>query len=218
MAESKREPSKFCVWLAHAKGKSFPGGFAFELQPTACKTHFHFMAQTAPDDVVFSTKWFQVVARKSPGSNEPHYLIDSTDFVSLVVLNTENRLLLVRQYRPAVKRMTLEVPSGHVEIGETPEEAARKELLEETGYVVDKFELVTTISPAIGRFTNSMWCYFAANARPTSDPNHQMEAGVELVAYDGPIRALIDKQEFCSSLSYAAIFAAVARGRISLER
>ncbi|HWY77604.1 MAG TPA: NUDIX hydrolase [Verrucomicrobiae bacterium] len=174
------------------------------------------MAQTAPDEVVFSTKWFQILARKSPGSSDPHYLIDTTDFVSLVVLNRENKLLLVRQFRPAVNRMTLEVPSGHVEAGETPEDTAHRELLEETGHVVEKFDLMATVSPAIGRFTNSMWCYFASNARPSNDPKHEVEAGIELVAYDGSVRALVGNEEFYSSLGYAAIFAAMARGRISL--
>jgi ADP-ribose pyrophosphatase len=196
----------------------FPDGIAFELKATACKTHFHFMAQTAPDEVVFSTKWFQILARKSPGSSDPHYVIDTTDFVSLVVLNTENKLLLVRQFRPAVNRMTLEVPSGHVEAGETPEQTAHRELLEETGHVVEKFEFLTAVYPAIGRFTNKMWCYFAANARPTNDSKHEVEAGVELVSYDGSIRALVGNEEFCSSLGHAAVFAALARGHISLDQ
>ncbi len=176
------------------------------------------MAQApAGDQVVFNTKWFQIIARRSAGSNDPHYLIDTTDFVSLVVLNTENKLLLVRQFRPAVKRLTLEVPSGHVEQGETPEETAHKELLEETGYVVDKFELLAKVSPAIGRFTNKMWCYFAANACPTADAKHKVEEGVELVAYGGPVRTLIVNEEFCSSLSHSAIFAAVVHGRLPLD-
>lgn len=175
------------------------------------------MAHPAPDEIVFETKWFQIVTRKLAGSNAPYYLIDTTDFVSLVVLDTKGKLLLVRQFRPAVNRMTLEVPSGHVEAGETPEEAASKELLEETGHTVDRFELLTAIAPAIGRYTNKMWCYFAANARPTRDSGHEVEAGVEPVAYDGTVRALIGNPEFCSALSYAAILAALAHGRLRLD-
>src|SRR4051812_25783530 len=94
-----------------------------------------FMTQnSAGDKLVFDTRWFQVVARPFTGSSEPHYVINTTDFVSIIATDTEGRLILVRQFRPAVGRKTLELPSGHVEKGETPEEAARKELLEETGY------------------------------------------------------------------------------------
>ena len=53
--------------------------------------------------------------------------------------------------------MTLELPAGHVEQDETPEESARKELLEETGHVAEKFELLASLSPSTSRFTNRMW-------------------------------------------------------------
>ena len=113
---------------------------------------------------------------------------------------------------------SLELPSGHVEKGETPEEAARKELLEETGYVADKFELLSTIAPCIGRYTNQMWCYFAADARPTDDPHYAAEAGVEPVIYDGSVQALMAEPDFISSLSHAGLFAAVTRGKLGLKR
>jgi ADP-ribose pyrophosphatase len=176
------------------------------------------MAQdSARHEVVFETKWFQIVARRSPGAKDPHYLINTTDFADVVAVTGEDKLLLVRQFRPAVGRLTLEVPSGHIEEGETPEEAARKELLEETGYVADKFELLTTVAPAIGRFTNKMWCYLAADARPTADPNHQIEPGLDLVLYGGTVRSLLLDKDFCSSLSQAAVFAALVRGKLHLD-
>src|SRR3954447_4362458 len=102
------------------------------------------MANSTGEKVVFDTKWFQIVARQFPGSKDPHYLINSTDFVDVVAVTEAGKLLLVRQFRPAAGRETLELPSGHVEAGETPEDAVRKELLEETGYVADTFELLAT--------------------------------------------------------------------------
>jgi ADP-ribose pyrophosphatase len=176
------------------------------------------MPQTpAGDKVVFHTKWFQIVARNVPGSADPHYLVNSVDFVAVVALDARGRLLLVRQFRPAINAPSLELPSGHVEIGETPEEAARKELLEETGHVGAQFELLTTLSPAIGRFTNRMWCYFVADARPSGEPGHEPEAGIELVLYDGKLPALLSEQGFYSSLSCSALFAAVMRGRLKFQ-
>jgi ADP-ribose pyrophosphatase len=172
---------------------------------------------SAGDELVFSTKWFEILSRPSPGPGGPHFVISSSDFVTVVALNPAGRLLLVRQFRPAVARVTLEVPSGHVETGETPEEAARKELLEETGHVADKFELLLTVSPAVGRFTNRMWCYFTAEARPTPDPGFVPEAGVELVLHPGTIRSLVSEADFYSSLSHTALFAAVAKGRLNLD-
>jgi ADP-ribose pyrophosphatase len=176
------------------------------------------MANSTGDKVVFDTKWFQIVARQFAGSKDPHYLINSTDFVDVVAVTEAGKLLLVRQFRPAAGRETLELPSGHVEAGETPEEAVRKELLEETGYVADTFELLATASPAIGRFTNKMWSYFAANARPTNDAGYQVEAGLKHVLYEGSVRALVADKDFCSCVSHSTLLAAVARGRVTLDK
>ena len=165
----------------------------------------------AADEVVFNTKWFELVARRVAGSKDPHYLVNSTDFVVVVAVDQRGRLLLVRQFRPAIQTLSLELPSGHVEIGETPEEAARKELLEETGHVGDRFELLTTLSPAIGRFTNRMWCYYVADAHPSAA---EVEAGIELVFFDGKLASLLDEKSFQSSLSFSALFAAVLRGKL----
>jgi ADP-ribose pyrophosphatase len=170
------------------------------------------------DEVVFSTKWFEIVARRVPGLKHPHYLVNSTDFVVVVAVDARGRLLLVRQFRPAINTLSLELPSGHVEVGETPEEAARKELLEETGHVGGNFELLTTLSPAIGRFTNLMWCYFVGDARPSDDPAHKVEQGIDLVLYDGTLPALLSEKGFSSSLSCGALFAAIMRGRLKVER
>lgn len=52
----------------------------------------------------------------------------------LATLRPSNRLLLIRQYRVPVGAFCLEVPAGLIDDGETPEQAARRELLEETGY------------------------------------------------------------------------------------
>src|SRR5437879_2321643 len=92
------------------------------------------MSDTNPKgEVVVYTPWFQVLSQKSAHGEHPNYFIQSADFVVIVALDTQGRLLLVRQFRAAVGMATLELPAGHVEVGESPEEAARKELCEETG-------------------------------------------------------------------------------------
>jgi hypothetical protein len=80
------------------------------------------------DKVVFATPWFELVAKHPAGYSEPHYSIRTQDYVMVIATTVDGRLLLVRQFRPAVGEKTLEFPSGHVERGETPLQAARKEL------------------------------------------------------------------------------------------
>ena len=162
---------------------------------------------------VFATPWFQVQEAATAGKF-PNYSINSPDFVCIIAVTEKNELLLVRQFRHAVAEMTLELPAGHVEKDETPEESARKELLEETGYVADKFELLASLSPSTSRFTNRMWCYFAANAKPA--PGAEIEAGLKCVRWTQDLKTLMQEPEFYSSGNWAALMAAVAQGKLRL--
>jgi ADP-ribose pyrophosphatase YjhB (NUDIX family) len=170
-------------------------------------------AETKP---VFSTPWFQVLERQAPGKAHPHYVIRSPDFVVIVALDPQGRLLLVRQFRPAVSAVTLELPAGHIEPGETPEQAARKELLEETGYAAETLKPLGTFSPSTARFTNRIWCFLAPNARPAPDADAHREPGVDLILYDRSLRALLDEKDFYSATSCTALLAALLRGELKI--
>jgi ADP-ribose pyrophosphatase len=163
-------------------------------------------------ETVFSTPWFQVLAEQAAGGGEPHYVIQGTDFVVIVAVTPQRQILLVRQFRVAAGAVTLELPAGHIDPGETPEQAARRELLEETGCTADTFKLVANLSPSVARFTNRMWCFLARDARPSAGAEAHREAGVDLILYDRGIRALIEEREFYSAPSCAALLYAVLRG------
>jgi ADP-ribose pyrophosphatase len=168
--------------------------------------------------VEFSTPWFEIVAKQFENDGAPHYSLRTKDYVSVVALTCENRLVLVRQFRPAVGRMTLELPSGHVEDGESPEQAARRELLEETGQAAETFQFLGNLSPDTGRLANRMWCFFAADARPAGETVFQPEPGVEPVFFERTLSDLIAEPEFDSALNSAALFYAILLGHLSIER
>ena len=172
------------------------------------------MSAPSPErKTVFATPWFQV--QESAGSGKfPNYSINSPDFVCIIAVTEQKELLLVRQFRHAVAEMTLELPAGHVEPDETPEQAARKELLEETGHVAETFELLARLSPSTSRFTNRMWCYFAADARPA--PDAAMEAGLHCVRWSKDLQTLMQEPDGYSRGTWAGLMAAVARGRLKM--
>jgi ADP-ribose pyrophosphatase len=173
------------------------------------------MHRPEPEGVtVFQTPWFEILSKRLPGSSKPHYTIRSNDFVAIIALDEAGHLLLVRQFRHGVGAITLELPSGHVDTGETPEQTARKELLEETGHEAGKLELLATLSPSTARFTNRLWCYFARDARP--QPGACIEAGMELALYKHGLKALLQEKEFYSAPNYGALCVAILSGKLKI--
>ncbi len=97
--------------------------------------------------------------------------------VAVVAIDHENYVYLVRQYRYAIGRTTLEIPAGKLEADDTsPEEAARRELSEEIGATAGKFSPLGIYlgSPAI--LTEKIYCYLAedltfGDTHPDADEN-----------------------------------------------
>ena len=65
-------------------------------------------------------------------------------------LISDNEIIMVRQYRYALKRETLEIPAGKIDKGEGPEECIKRELVEETGFEAKSIKWLYTYAPAIG--------------------------------------------------------------------
>src|SRR5258708_4698212 len=83
---------------------------------------------------VYTTPWFSLEQRKVVGEKNPFYALKLPDYVGVFATTAQSKVLLVEQFRPATEDYMLELPAGHVDQGETPKEAARRELFEETGY------------------------------------------------------------------------------------
>src|SRR5690242_16473540 len=113
--------------------------------------------QPLKTEVAFRTPWFEVVGKTMKAEEHPYYSLRLPDYSAIVAITTEQRVLAVRQYRPAVERYTIELPSGLVDPGETPGAAARRELLEETGYAADEVEVLGPMLPDCGRLGNQIW-------------------------------------------------------------
>ena len=93
---------------------------------------------------------------KSPITGEPHpfYRIESPDWVNVVALTPDDALVMVRQFRHGSRVVTLEIPGGLVDTGESAPEAAARELLEETGYRAGRLEDLGSLNPNPALFAN----------------------------------------------------------------
>src|SRR5881628_3888689 len=69
-----------------------------------------------------------------------YYIIEYPTWVSVVALTKENKALFVKQYRHGLGVESIELPGGVVDAGETPEQGAKREVMEETGYEFESYE------------------------------------------------------------------------------
>ena len=175
-------------------------------------------AQVKPlkSEVAFATPWFQIVAKTMREDEAPYYSLRLPDYAAILAATEDGRILAVRQHRPAVERYTIELPSGIVDPGESPAEAARRELLEETGYQADEVEVLGPLEPDTGRLGNQIWACFATGVRRVE--GHPPEEGIEVLTYapEDLARATV-AGEFSHALHVAILMLAELRGKLKLR-
>ncbi|GGH10749.1 NUDIX hydrolase [Sphingobacterium alkalisoli] len=76
---------------------------------------------------------------------DEYYVLEYPTWVNMIGITAENQVLFVTQYRHGSGKIMTELPAGVVEEGEDPEDAARRELLEETGYAFDSIEKIAEL-------------------------------------------------------------------------
>ena len=108
---------------------------------------------------------------------------------AVVPIDGEGYVYLVSQYRAAVKRVTLELPAGRLEPGETPEECAERELLEETGYRAGTLKRLTSIMTSPG-YSDEVLHIFLACDLEDGAPNPDEGEFVHTLMF--PIDEVID--------------------------
>ena len=91
--------------------------------------------------------------------------IDHPEAAAVVPFVSDDEILMVRQYRYALGKETLEIPAGKMDPGETPETCVRRELREETGYEAGEFTFLYTYAPAIGYSNERIHIYSARRLR-----------------------------------------------------
>jgi 8-oxo-dGTP pyrophosphatase MutT (NUDIX family) len=130
--------------------------------------------KTVSSQVTYTDEWLTLrtdTVLLPNGQLLPRYhTIDAPDWVNIVAINTEGDIVLIAEYRHGAKRTLLELPGGHIDAGESPEIAAQRELMEETGYGGGTWHDLGTLFPAAARFTNELRTFLAIGVRSIAMP------------------------------------------------
>jgi 8-oxo-dGTP pyrophosphatase MutT (NUDIX family) len=119
-------------------------------------------------------KWLKLRADSCtmPDGNiiEPYYVFEYPAWVNILGITSDNNVILVKQYRHGIQEVVLELPCGCVEDnGESELEAAKRELLEETGYTSQNFFQTSIIYPNPANHNNKTYCFLATDLEKVSD-------------------------------------------------
>jgi 8-oxo-dGTP pyrophosphatase MutT (NUDIX family) len=120
---------------------------------------------------------------RSPRTNLEHdfYIIESNDWVNIIPLTSDHQVVMVRQYRHGSREVTLEIPGGLVDSGDTPKKAAARELLEETGYQAKKWLKIGVVNPNPALFNNRCYTFLARDIRKVADLKPDQTEDIEVV-------------------------------------
>ena len=120
---------------------------------------------------------------RSPRTGREHdfYIIESADWVNVIPVTPDEQVVMVRQYRHGIREVTLEIPGGLVGPDDTPLEAARRELLEETGYEAEDIRFIGAAHPQPAILNNRHLTFLATNVRKTAELRLDEGEDIEVV-------------------------------------
>ncbi|NOY84021.1 MAG: NUDIX hydrolase [Nitrospirae bacterium] len=153
------------------------------------------------------------IVRQPDGREAKREIIVPPDAVGILPIDTAGNVYLVRQYRPAIKQITLEIPAGVIDPGEKPLETAGRECAEEIGYHPKQLDFMFMYYHSVGFSSGKIEVFLGRNLDAL--PAQSLDAGefIEIVtlsfeeahqqALSGKI---VDSKTFLAFLWYKAHF------------
>ena len=117
----------------------------------------------------------------SSGAVKDYYYGETTGNVIIIPILDDSRLVLVRQYRYLDEKNGVEFPGGGIQAGESPAEAAARELLEESGYKTDNLIKVGSFEPCVGLLKDQSHIFIANELTEVQPPQSDEMENTEVI-------------------------------------
>lgn len=132
----------------------------------------------------FTCPWLKVrkdVVKLPNGAVVPDfYVTEAPDWVNVIAITTDGKFIIEEQYRHGILKVCFELCAGMVDEGETPLGAAKRELLEETGYTGGNWKSFGKSVPNASGSTTKCYHFVATNVERIKDPNPEKTEDIKL--------------------------------------
>jgi len=146
---------------------------------------------------------------RSPEVGDDHsfFVLESNDWMNIVPVTEDGRIVCVRQYRHGTEEISLEIPGGIIDDGESPLEAAHRELLEETGYEAARIVKIGVVAPNPAIQNNRCHSFLATDVRRIREQALDITEEIDVVLVDpADVPALITAGTISHALVVAAFY------------
>lgn len=131
------------------------------------------------------------------GKTSTREIVEHPGAVAVVALNKQNEVLMVRQYRKAVEKELLEIPAGKLEIGESKETCAKRELMEETGFYPKDLRYITSFYTTPGFTDEKMHLFLARDLQKNPKEADEDEfIKIEVISFNEVVKKVYNGEIF----------------------
>lgn len=167
--------------------------------------------KTLDSEYLFKRPWLtarrdKVMLPNGTIHNE-YYILEYPSWINVIAITTEGKFVMVEQYRHGLDDIFIELPAGVVEDGEEPLEAAKRELLEETGFGGGTWELSTVISANPSTQTNLSYSFIATGVERMSSQHLDATEDIEVkLLTPEEVKSMLQNDEIKQALMAAPLW------------
>lgn len=140
------------------------------------------------------------------------FVLDFPNWINVIAITKDGDFVLVDQYRHGLGQTHYELVAGVIDPGETPLQAAQRELSEETGFGGGEWQLFMTLSPNPSNHSNMSYTFLATGVEKLSNQHQEPteDIGVHILSKDD-VKELLDSGEIIQALHSAPLWKYFAR-------